>query len=237
MTEMPPIAVLAGGLATRMHPLTEKIPKSLLEVAGEPFIAHQLRLFRREGIEHVVICAGFLAGQIEAFVGEGARFGLKISYSLDGPKLLGTGGALRRALPLLGDEFLLTYGDSYLDTAYAPVVAAFRRANAKGLMTVFHNEGRWDTSNVEFEAGRIIAYSKQPMPRMHHIDYGLSMLSAEALERTTPDQAFDLASLYTVLVKEREMAGFEVTTRFYEIGSAAGLAETSSYIRSQHERS
>src|SRR3954470_6628948 len=161
MTEMPPLALLAGGLATRLGDLTKQSPKALLEVGGEPFIAHQLRLLRRERIPRVVICAGYLAEQIQAYVGDGSRFGIPVTYKIDGPKLLGTGGALRAALPELGDEFLVMYGDSWLDTAYLPVVEAFRANGQAALMVVFRNEGQWDTSNVWFEDGRIRLYSKR----------------------------------------------------------------------------
>ena len=141
MTDMPPLALLAGGLATRLRPLTEQVPKAMLEVAGEPFIAHQLRLLRREGITRVVLCVGLSWEQIEDFVGDGSRFGLRVEYKVDGPRLLGTGGALRSALDKLGSEFLVMYGDSWLDTAYAPVVDAFRASGTPALMTVFRNEG------------------------------------------------------------------------------------------------
>src|SRR5580693_224143 len=126
MTAMPPIAVLAGGLATRMRPLTERLPKALLEVAGEPFIAHQLRLFAREGIEDVKLLVGHCSEQIEPFSSDGSRFGVKLAYIVDGPVLLGTGGAVRHALDRLASEFLVTYCDSWLDAPYAPVVEAFR---------------------------------------------------------------------------------------------------------------
>src|SRR4051794_6917097 len=126
MTEMPPLALLAGGLATRLGDLTKQVPKALLQVAGEPFIAHQLRLFHRERVARVVICAGYLAEQIHGYVGDGSRFGIQVSYRIDGPTLLGTGGAVRAALPEFGDEFLVMYGDSWLDIPYAPVVEAFR---------------------------------------------------------------------------------------------------------------
>jgi NDP-sugar pyrophosphorylase family protein len=233
---MPPIAVLAGGLATRMKPATLTIPKSMLDVAGEPFIAHQLSLFRREGVERVVLCLGFLGEQVEAFVGDGGQFGLQVTYSYDGEVLLGTGGALRRALPLLGDEFLVTYGDSYLDIPFRPIVDAFSTAGTTGLMTVFHNAGRWDTSNIEFSNGRIVDYSKKPTPRMTHIDFGLAMVSASALAGYAEGEAFDLADTYRRLVREGRMAGFEVDRRFYEIGSPAGKAETDTYIRHQMAR-
>jgi NDP-sugar pyrophosphorylase family protein len=228
---MPPIAVLAGGLATRMQPATLTIPKSMLEIDGEPFIAHQLRLFRREGIERVVLCVGYLGEQVAAFVGDGGGYGLQAAYSYDGDVLLGTGGALRRALPLLGEEFLVTYGDSYLDIPFRPVVDAFHAAGTSGLMTVFHNAGRWDTSNIEFADGRIIDYSKEPTRQMSYIDFGLTMLSASALARYAEGEAFDLADVYRQLVREGRMAGLEVDHRFYEIGSRAGMAETETYLR------
>lgn len=234
MTDMPPVALLAGGLATRLRPLTEQVPKAMLAVAGEPFIAHQLRLLRRERVPRVVICAGYLADQIEAFVGDGGRFGLSVSYKIDGPKLLGTGGALRAALDLLGDEFLVMYGDSWLDIAYAPVVDAFRVSRQPALMTVFRNEGQWDTSNAWFDDGRIRLYDKRErLPRMHHIDWGLSMIRADALAARPANEPFDLAGVYSDLSRAGKLAGYEVSTRFYEIGSAEGLKETDALLRAQ----
>src|SRR4051795_3558868 len=192
MTEMPPLALLAGGLATRLGDLTKQVPKALLEVGGEPFIAHQLRLLRRERVTRVVICAGYLAEQIQAYVGDGGRFGIPVSYKLDGPKLLGTGGALRAALDHLGSDFLVMYGDSWLDIAYAPVVEAFRASGQPALMTVFRNAGQWDTSNVWFEDGHIRRYSKRErLPQMQHIDWGLSMIKADLLATRPANEPFD----------------------------------------------
>ena len=113
-----PVAILAGGLATRLRPITEKIPKSLVDVAGEPFIVRQLDYLFRQRVRDVVLCIGYLGEMIEAVVGDGSRFGLRVSYSIDGPILLGTGGALRRAAPLLGEAFFVLYGDSYLPVDY-----------------------------------------------------------------------------------------------------------------------
>lgn len=234
MKPMPPIAVLAGGLATRMRPATLSVPKSMLEIAGEPFIAHQLRLFRREGIEQVVLCLGYLGEQIADFVSDGRRYGLEVAYSYDGNTLLGTGGALRRALPLLGEEFMVTYGDSYLDIPFRPVVGAFRDAGVCGLMTVFRNAGRWDASNVEFANGRVIDYSKEKLTsRMTHMDFGLMVLSASAFEDYADGHALDLADVCQRLVRQRRMAALEVQRRFYEIGSASGMAETEAYLLRQ----
>jgi NDP-sugar pyrophosphorylase family protein len=228
MTGMPPIAVLAGGLATRMRPLTEHLPKALLEVAGEPFIAHQMRLFAREGIRDVKLLVGYRWEQIERFVGDGSRFGVQVDYIVDGPKLLGTGGAVRRALGRLGPEFLVTYCDSWLDAPYAPVVEAFHASSLPALMCVFRNENRWDASNVQFENGVIRCYSKKfQLRQMHHIDWGLGMLKASAVGTRRTDKPWDLAELYEELSTSACLAGYEMTRRFYEVGSFRGLAETS----------
>lgn len=229
---LPTVAILAGGLARRMRPLTARLPKALVEVAGEPFIAHQLRLLRRRGSADIVLCLGYLGEQIEAFVGDGRAFGLAVRYSHEGERLLGTGGALRKALPLLGSPFLVLYGDSYLDFDYRAALEAFRESGLDGLMTVHRNEGAWDASNVVFEAGRIRCYSKTARRAdMHHIDYGLGILKAEVLEPYPADRPLDLAQVYAALVEKGRLAGFEVTQRFYEIGSKAGLAETDAYLR------
>jgi NDP-sugar pyrophosphorylase family protein len=224
---MPPIAVLAGGLATRMRPLTEQLPKALLKVAGEPFVAHQLRLFAREGITDVKLLVGYHWEQIEVFVGDGSRFGVRVDYIVDGPTLLGTGGAVRRALDSLGPEFLVTYCDSWLDASYRPVVEAFHDSGRPALMCVFRNENRWDASNVHFENGVIRCYSKKfCLPEMHHIDWGLAMLKASTVAIRRMGKPWDLAELYEELSTSGHLAGYEMTRRFYEIGSFEGLAET-----------
>jgi NDP-sugar pyrophosphorylase family protein len=231
---MIPIAILAGGLATRLGPLSKRIPKSLVEVAGEPFIFHQLRLLRREGIYRVVLCLGHLADQIETSVGDGSKFGLGIAYSREPRELLGTGGALRNALPLLGDEFLVQYGDSYLDISFEPVVRAFRRSGRQALMTVFRNDRRWATSNVEFVDGEIRDYDKRdPKPAMTFIDYGLGAFKAEALQCLLPGKHIDLADIYRRLLAAGELAGYEVHQRFYQIGSKQGILETDHYLRTR----
>jgi len=229
---MPPIAVLAGGLATRMRPLTDQLPKALLKVAGEPFVAHQLRLFAREGITDVKLLVGYCWEQIELFVGDGSRFGVKVDYILDGPTLLGTGGAVRRAIDRLGPEFLVTYCDSWLDAPYAPVVKAFHASGRPALMCVFRNENRWDASNVHFESGVIRCYSKKfRLPQMHHIDWGLGILRASAVATRPSEKRWDLAELYEELATSGRLAGYEMTRRFYEIGSFEGLAETNRLLR------
>lgn len=229
-----PVAVLAGGLATRLRPLTERIPKAMVEVNGAPFIDHQLALLRRKGSRRVVLCLGYLGEQVAAHVGDGATYGLDVTYSFDGARLLGTGGALRCAADLLGDVFWVLYGDSYLDFDYGAVWEYFTAHNTLGLMTVLCNDGRWDRSNAVFDRGRLVSYDKhRPTPDMRHIDYGAALLMRGALLRIPPDQSYDLADLYAELVGEGEMIGYEVTQRFYEIGSLAGLKEMEDYLRSE----
>lgn len=221
-----PVALLAGGLATRLRPITEKVPKVLVPVAGKPFLTHQLELLRKQGIRRVVLCLGHLGEMVLQEFGDGAAHGMELSYSFDGPKLLGTGGALRQALPKLGERFFVLYGDSYLTCPFAPIAEFFESSGRLGLMTVFRNEGLYDTSNVVFRDGDIAVYDKKArLPEMRHIDYGLSLFKASVFEAYPADQPFDLADVMTKLVREKQLAGFEVPERFYEIGSPAGLAE------------
>jgi N-acetyl-alpha-D-muramate 1-phosphate uridylyltransferase len=231
---MLPVAILAGGLATRLRPLTTTIPKSLVEINGEPFLWHQLRLLRANGIQSVVLCLGYLGEMVRESVGDGGAFGLHIEYSFDGPVLLGTAGALKRALPLLGHSFFVLYGDSYLPCDWAAVGRAFMESGKSGLMTVCLNNNQWDTSNVEFEGGRIVAYNKKlRTPRMRHIDYGLGVLRAAAFTRVPDGEPADLAALYQQLLGEGELAAYEVPGRFYEIGSFDGIQELAQYLRIQ----
>jgi NDP-sugar pyrophosphorylase family protein len=222
----PTVAILAGGLATRLKPITATIPKALVEVAGKPFIVHQLALLRQHGIQRVVLCIAHLAEQVEAALGDGRAYGIEIAYAHDGGKLLGTGGALRKALPLLGDTFLVLYGDSYLTCNYTDIARTFKASGRLGLMTVFENEGQYDASNVEYRDGRILRYDKINTAGMSHIDYGLGGFRAEAFAGYPADAKLDLVTVYQDLLARDEVAGYEVKERFYEIGSPAGLEET-----------
>jgi NDP-sugar pyrophosphorylase family protein len=228
-----PVAILAGGLATRLRPVTEKIPKALVEINGEPFLAHQLRLLARNGIRRAVLCTGYLGETIEAWAGDGSRFGLELGYSPDGPRLRGTAGAVANALPLLGESFFVLYGDSYLPCDYRAVQQAFETSGKAALMTVFDNGDRWDASNVEFSGGRILAYDKKNRtPAMRYIDYGLGVFRRQAFADISPEGAHDLANLYQCLLARGELAGLEVPQRFYENGSFAGIQELSEYLAS-----
>ncbi len=227
----PTVAILAGGLATRMRAVTTTVAKSMLPVGGEPFIGHQLRLLARQRFRRVVLCCGHLQEQVRAYVGDGAAFDVYVRYSSDGVQPLGTGGALRQALPLLGSRFLVMYGDSYLAQPLQPVWDGYLASGRAALMTVFRNLDAWDKSNVEFADGRIQAYDKQQRtPAMQHIDYGLNCFSADAFDSWPEGSRFDLADVQRRMLNLDQLAGFEVTERFYEIGSPAGLAETDALL-------
>lgn len=219
---MLPCAILCGGLATRLRPITETVPKSLIPINGEPFIAHQLRLLRSHGIDRIVLCAGYLAEMIQDAVRD-------VQMSFDGPQLLGTAGAIRNALPMLGPSFFVLYGDSYLPCDYAAVERAFASSGKPGLMTIYRNEGQFDSSNVEATEGRILRYEKGVRnPAMQHIDYGLGVFDKSVFEQTTHR---DLAEVYRQLLAQGNLAAFEVHERFYEIGSLQGIQDLESAIQ------
>ena len=229
--------ILAGGLGTRLGALTNARPKALVPIHGKPFVDYQLALLARQGVMHVVFCIGHLGEQIVAHVGAGTRFGLAVSYVEDGPRLRGTAGALRRALEvgLLADAFFVLYGDSFLPITYAPVFDSFRGGGWAALMTIMRNEGRWDRSNVIYQPPRIALYDKEcddvVRARMTHIDYGLSVLSRALVETAIPPEATsDLADLFHRLSLADKLGAYEVSERFYEVGSQVGIAAFANYV-------
>jgi NDP-sugar pyrophosphorylase family protein len=230
MSGMPPLCILAGGLGTRLGERVSDVPKPLIEVAGEPFLIHQLRLLAAHGAEEVVICVGYLGEMIAGAIGE-ELFGVRIRYSFDAPGLDGTLGAVRRALPLLGERFLVLYGDTYLRIDYAHVARTWRESGLPAIMTVLHNEGRWDASNVVYRDGLVLRYDKRaPTGDMSWIDYGLGGLTADALS-VVGDEERDLTGLYQRLAELGRLCGYVASVRFYEIGTPAGLRETDAFLR------
>lgn len=214
-----------------MRPITETIPKALVDVAGLPFIVRQLSYLRDQKVRNVVLCIGYLGEMIEALVGNGSRFGLKVTYSHDGPSLLGTGGALKKALPLLGEQFFVLNGDSFLPVDFALVQQAYLKNGKDALMTVLANGDQWDKSNVLFSNGKLLQYNKSaPRPDMTYIDYGLGVVSARVLDAYPAALPFDLADVYQALSTKGMLFGLEVYERFYEIGSHSGLKETEAYF-------
>jgi NDP-sugar pyrophosphorylase family protein len=228
--------ILAGGLGTRMWPRAQTIPKTLLPVAGRPFADWQLGWLSDAGVTSVVYCVGYLGEQVRDHVGDGSAWGLEVGYVDEGRELRGTGGALRLSHDegALAERFLVLYGDSWLQVDPAEVYAAAGRSGLPALMTVYENNGLYDTSNVEFAEGRVVRYEKglDPIPEsMRWIDYGLSVLSRELVEsRIPPDTVHDLAALFADLAHESNLAGYEAADRFYEIGSPSGLAEVTALL-------
>jgi NDP-sugar pyrophosphorylase family protein len=226
-----PVAILAGGLPTRLRPPTDRVPKSLLTLAGRPFIFHQLDLLREQGVGRVVLCLGHLGEQIRTAVEASLAPGLAVSYSFDGARLLGTGGALRQALPLLGEEWFVLNGDAYLPCSLQQLQAAYRAARRSALMAVMRNDNRWDRSNVLFNDGRLLAYDKRaPRPDMSHIDFGVSVLSRTVFAPYGHADILDLADIFHDLSLRDELAAFELVERFYEIGSVQGLKDTEEFL-------
>jgi len=230
--ELMPAIILAGGLATRLRPLTESIPKSLIEVAGHPFLWHQIQLLQRNGIRRVVVSAGFLGEQIQDRYGDGSKLGIQLEYSFDGPVLLGTAGAIRNAISLLPERFFVLNGDSYLTCNYSAVEASFRQSNLPGLMTLYRNDNCFDNSNVEYDGSRILRYDKRDRtPAMRYIDYGLAAFQRNVFASLPAGEWCDLSMVYQQLLQAGKLAAFEVPERFYEIGSPEGLRDTERFIR------
>ena len=234
--------ILAGGIGTRMWPETMTVPKTLLPVHGKPFAAWQLSWLANSGIRSVVYSIGYLGDDVRAYVGDGSAWGVSVVYVDEGEHLRGTAGALRLALDsgVLEGDFLVLYGDSWLQVDPAAVLESLRGRPEPALMTVHRNEGQWDASNVIFDGHRVVRYAKglsERPPEMRWIDYGLTALRQSVLEEhVPPDAVFDLAPVLSTLAAEGKLAGFEVPDRFYEIGSPRGRAELETVLREQPPR-
>jgi NDP-sugar pyrophosphorylase family protein len=229
---MLPVVILAGGLGTRLVEVTgDALPKVLVPVAGRPFIDWKLDELARHGAADVLLLIGHHADTIRDHVGDGARFGLRVDCLVDGDRLLGTGGAIRRALPRLPDAFWVTYGDSLVEVDLAVGESAFATRHTLGLMTVWRNRGELGPSNALVRDGLVVEYAKQPTPaRAEHIDYGMLILTAAPFAAEPEDHAFDLAAVLSELAAAGGLAALEVTTRFYDIGDPAALRETEAYL-------
>jgi len=228
---------LAGGLGTRLTTIEAGLPKSMVNVNGQPFIDHQLHLLRRQGVEDVVLCVGHLQQALCQYVGDGTKFGVQVRYSSDGDRLLGTGGAALKASKLSGSPFAVLYGDSYLDLPFAPFAAAFEHSGKAALMTVYRNNNRGIPSNLEVRGGQVVAYNKEnPTAAMQHVDFGLSIFSAAAFADFSPAQTFDLTEVVEQLIALGQLACFEVHEPFHEVGSEEGLRELAQYLLTRQQQ-
>ena len=221
--------ILAGGLGTRMWPLTETCPKTLLPVLGQPFAWYQMQWLASQGVDEVVYCIGHQGDQIKSYWDTHRSPLRSVQFVDEGQSLRGTAGALRLAFDhgVLDDAFLVLYGDSFLPIQFGPVWSAFEASGLPALMTVLRNEGHWDTSNVIYADGRVLLYDKSPNHQMRYIDYGLSAFRRETIASV---QQADLAAVFHDLSLHGELAGFEVHERFYEIGSPSGLRDFEEYL-------
>ena len=229
------VVVLMGGLGTRLKEYTHNRPKPMVEIEGKPFFEYQLRLMKLAGFRKFVFCLGYRAEMVESYFGDGHQFGVEITYSYDGPRLLGTGGAIRKALPLLEQDFMLIYGDSFMDINYFEVVVRYRnglQAGKKALMTIMKNCNRFDCSNVVCEQGEILLYDKKvKRSDMQYIDYGVSVFRKSVFESLPEDCVIDLADLQSELSRDHLLSACEVEKRFYEIGTHNSLTEFSAYVK------
>jgi NDP-sugar pyrophosphorylase family protein len=229
---MLPLAVLAGGYATRLGSLTGDVPKCLIEVNGRPFVDWQLELLMMNGYSEFIFCISYKSDAVQSYLGDGRDRGVSIQYSLDGPTQLGTGGAVQNALPKLGEFFGVIYGDSYLPTNYIAVEQNFLSSKSQALMTVYENQNQFDSSNVEFVDGKLVNYKKGTKNKdMCHIDYGITFFRESAFSKWRDQSSFDLSDVCHQLAKDNQLDGYEVFERFYEIGSIQGIEEFSQYLR------
>lgn len=227
------VLILAGGLATRLKPHTEKIPKSLVQVCGKPFIYHQLDLMLTQGVKRVIMSVGHYGEMIEKELGRRYKGQIEIDYAFDGEVLLGTGGAIQNSLDKIKENyFIITYGDSYLLEPMSNIISAFNHREYDAILTVYKNKNHWDKSNCIYESGRVVLYDKEnPTPDMHYIDYGMSIFSKKTFESKIINKPYDLATIMNGLSKTKRLAGYEAKSRFYEMGSHNGLAELDAYLR------
>ncbi len=241
------VVVMMGGLGTRLGEITATCPKPLLPVNDRPFFEYELRLLILAGFRRFLFCTGYLSEEIEEHFGDGADYGISIDYSRDSDgkeadnepkKLLGTGGALRKAYDKLEDDFMLVYADSFMDIDYREVVWRYRMAKKEGalsLMTLLENNGRYDSSNVIYNDGKIELYDKKPDDRMKYIDYGVNVFAKEVLKDRKEGEAFDLSEIQHGLSIEGKLAGLVVKRRFYEIGRPDSYREFIDYARDRFD--
>ena len=228
---MLPLAILAGGYATRLGSLTKDSPKCLIEINGRAFVDWQLSLLVAKGYSDFIFCISYKSEMVQDYLGDGSRWGARIRYSIDGATQLGTGGAIQKALPLLGDSFGVIYGDSYLPIDYLGVELEFLNSKWQGLMTVYKNQNQFDASNIEYADGKLLNYEKgKSYKKMDYIDYGLTYFQKEAFLPRAHERSFDLSSICHLLAQKEQLGGFEVFERFYEIGSSKGIEEFSDYL-------
>lgn len=226
-----PFLVLVGGMGSRLGNAAADRAKCMVDVGGEPFVSHMLKLLKEKGAQKVVLLTGHKGEQVREFVKDGKAFDLEVTYSDDGQSALGTGGAVKKAASELSGTVAVMYGDSYLDIPMSSILQRFEKCAQSGLMTVIQNHDAVSKqkSNVEYDAKRTLikAYSKKnPTDVMTYIDYGLSFFDADVLKKFSQDGEFDLGEIFTKQAEAGQLAGYEVQRRFYDINTPESLIET-----------
>ena len=229
--------ILAGGLGTRLRPLTDSVPKGLIKVNGRPFLEWKLEQLKANGIDDIVLCVGHLGEMIEEHFGGGSRVGVRVRYSRDGKKPLGVIGALKRAEPLLDGEFFVTYGDNYLRLDYGRMMALLKSSRKLGALAVYHNRGAYGTSDVEVDEGRVTAFQKNSGRQLEWINFGIYALRKSALALVAPGEPCEEPEFFNLLISKGELLSYEATERFYEIGNMQSLREFETFIAKAPERS
>ena len=231
-----PVAILAGGLGTRLGKKALNKAKVLIDVAGKPFISRQLNYLSDQGIKDIVICVGHLGNQIKNYIGNGSKYNLNVSYSDDSDRLLGTGGSIKKACQILGEHFFILYGDSFLPVNFSLIEKAYFQEKKPALMTVLKNKGRWDKSNAYFKDKCVRYNKKKPRKNMDYIDYGLNIVRNSIFSDFSSNEVFDLADVFENLSDKSLLAGFEIYDRFYEIGSINGLNDTIEFFKKNEKK-
>ena len=231
-----PVAILAGGLGTRLGKKALNKAKVLIDVAGKPFISRQLNYLSDQGIKDIVICVGHLGNQIKNYIGNGLKYNLNVSYSDDSDRLLGTGGSIKKACQILGEHFFILYGDSFLPVNFSLIEKAYFQEKKPALMTVLKNKGRWDKSNAYFKDKCVRYNKKKPQKNMDYIDYGLTIVGNSIFSDFPSNEVFDLADVFENLSDKSLLAGFEIYDRFYEIGSINGLNDTIEFFKKNEKK-
>ena len=228
--------ILAGGLGTRLRPLTETVPKALIPVRGKPFVDYQLDLLKKSGIDDFVFCVGHLGEKVQRHLGDGSASGCNIRYSFDGPRLLGPAGALKRAEQLLKNRFFVTYGDAYLRAPYGDLMVALSDSRKLAVMAVYRNKNRFGRSDIIVKGDVVVRYDKKErVEGMDWINYGVTALSKEALDLIPEGEFCDEEEFYGSLIERKELLAFVVKQRFYEIGTPASLSEFEAFIGKQQK--
>ena len=225
------IVIIAGGLGSRLGKLTQKTPKALIKIDKKPFIYYQLNQLSKQGFKKVVICVGYLGDKIRKYLGNGKKFNLNIQYSHDNKKLLGTAGCIRKAIPLLEDNFFVTYGDTYLPVNFKNIQKSFEKQSAKALVAIYKNDNKLGSSNVCFKGKNIFYQKNSKLKKMNYIEYGVSVFSKEIFVESKFKKLSDLSNILSLLSKRKKLKHYVVKKRFYEIGSNVGLEETKNYLK------